>query len=37
MTQEERKAWKEKMMEIYPEFYDVIGEQRIQTALDLAE
>ena len=37
MTDEERKAWKEKMMEIYPEFYDVIGEERIKTALELAE
>jgi len=37
MTGEERKAWKEEMMEIYPEFYDVIGKERIQTALELAE
>jgi C4-dicarboxylate-binding protein DctP len=37
MTPEERKAWKEKMMEIYPKFYDVIGKKRIQTALELAE
>ena len=37
MTPEERKMWKEEMMEIYPEFYDVIGKERIQTALDLAE
>ena len=37
LTPEERKAWQEAMMEIYPEFYDVIGKHRIQTALDLAD
>ncbi len=37
LSDEQRQAWKDEMQEIYPEFYDVIGEQRIQKALDLAE
>ena len=37
MTKQERKAWKQEMKEIYPEFYDVIGKHRIQKALELAE
>jgi C4-dicarboxylate-binding protein DctP len=37
MTAKERKAWQEQMMEIYPEFYDVIGKQRIQKALELGK
>lgn len=34
LTPEQRQVWKEKMMEIYPEFYDVIGEELIQKTLD---
>ncbi|MCF8105687.1 MAG: DctP family TRAP transporter solute-binding subunit, partial [Desulfohalobiaceae bacterium] len=37
LTPEERAEWKEEMLEIYPEFYDVIGKARIETALELAE
>ena len=36
LTPEERGEWKEEMLEIYPEFYEVIGKQRIETALELA-
>lgn len=34
LTPEQRQVWKDKMMEIYPEFYDVIGKDLIQKALD---
>ncbi|MEC9492675.1 TRAP transporter substrate-binding protein [Flexistipes sp.] len=34
LTPEQRQVWKEKMMEIYPEFYDVIGKDLIQKTLD---
>jgi len=37
LSAQERKAWQEAMMGIYPEFYDVIGKHRIQKALDLAD
>jgi C4-dicarboxylate-binding protein DctP len=37
LSAQERKAWQEEMMEIYPEFYDVIGKQRIDKALELAD
>jgi C4-dicarboxylate-binding protein DctP len=37
LTEKEREAWQEEMMEIYPEFYDVIGKHRIQKALDLGK
>ena len=33
LTPEQRKAWKEKMVKIYPEFYDVIGKELIDEAL----
>ncbi|WP_456324871.1 TRAP transporter substrate-binding protein [Desulfonauticus submarinus] len=36
LTPEERKVWKKAMMKIYPEFYDVIGKERIEEALKLA-
>jgi C4-dicarboxylate-binding protein DctP len=34
LTPEQRKAWKEKMLAIYPEFYDVVGKDLIQEAID---
>ena len=33
LTPEQRKAWKEKMMTIYPQFYDVIGKDLIDEAM----
>jgi len=33
LTPEQRKAWKEKMVTIYPEFYDVIGKDLIDAAI----
>ena len=33
LTPEQRKAWKAKMMTIYPQFYDVIGKDLIDDAL----
>jgi len=34
LTPEQRKAWKDKMMTIYPEFYDVIGKDLIEGSLN---
>jgi len=33
LTAEQRKAWKDKMLTIYPDFYDVIGKDLIDEAL----
>jgi len=33
LTPEQRKAWKDKMLTIYPQFYDVIGKDLIDEAL----
>ncbi len=33
LTAEQRKAWKDKMLTIYPEFYNVIGKDLIQEAV----
>jgi len=33
LTPEQRKAWKEKLMPIYPQFYDAIGKDLIEGAL----
>jgi len=33
LTAEQRKAWKDKMLTIYPEFYDVVGKDLIEEAL----
>ncbi|MBU0908676.1 MAG: TRAP transporter substrate-binding protein [Proteobacteria bacterium] len=33
LTQEQRQAWKDKLMAIYPEFYDSIGKDLIEGAL----
>ena len=33
LTPDQRKAWKAKMMTIYPQFYDVIGKDLIDDAL----
>ncbi|GAB6887459.1 TRAP transporter substrate-binding protein [Desulfothermus okinawensis JCM 13304] len=37
LTPEERKVWEDAMRKIYPEFYDVIGKDRIKKALELAD
>ncbi|WP_461834757.1 TRAP transporter substrate-binding protein [Desulfothermus sp.] len=37
LTPEERKIWEKAMRKIYPEFYDVIGKDRIKKALELAD
>ncbi len=37
LTKEERKVWEDAMRKIYPQFYDVIGKERIQKALELGE
>ncbi len=37
LTPEERKVWENAMRKIYPEFYDVIGKDRIKKALELAD
>ena len=34
LTAEQRKAWKDKMLAIYPQFYDVIGKDLIDEALN---
>lgn len=34
LTDEQRQVWKKTMMDIYPEFYDVIGRDLIEGALD---
>ncbi len=34
LTPEQRKAWKDKLMTIYPEFYDVVGKELIDGALN---
>ncbi len=36
LTPAERKVWKKAMMKIYPEFYHVIGKDRIKKALEMA-
>jgi len=33
LTAEQRKAWKDKMLTIYPEFYDVVGKDLIEEAI----
>jgi C4-dicarboxylate-binding protein DctP len=37
LTKQQRKQWVEEMRDIYPEFYDVIGKQRIQKAIELGQ
>lgn len=37
LTPEERKQWEDVMRKIYPEFYDVIGKERIQKAIELGQ
>jgi len=34
LTKEQKKAWKDKLMTIYPEFYDTIGKDLIEGALN---
>jgi C4-dicarboxylate-binding protein DctP len=33
LNAEQRKAWKDKMLTIYPEFYDVVGKDLIEEAI----
>ncbi len=37
LSAEQRKAWKDKMLTIYPEFYDVVGKDLIEEAISEGE